>query len=485
MFKKINSFFLENRSTRQTLVKNTFWLGVGQAGGRFVRAAVLVYAARLMGATQYGVFSYALGLSGFFTLFADFGMSSILTREMSQKPEQKSLYFSTLFNLKFILLAICTILVLFGGPLISKIPEINPLIPWIAILVIFDGMRDFAASYFRAEQKMEKEALISSITNLSIAVFGFAILFFSTTARSLTLTYVGSAGLGTLAAVYLLKEEFINIFSNFRKEFLVPIAKAAAPYAVLSVMGLFMLNTDILMIGWWRGAVEVGWYSAAVRIVSILYTLPSILGSAVFPMLSRAIGEKNDEKIKRIAEYSMASILAMAIPMAVGGVILGKSIMTFLYGQEFISGTLSFQLLISTLIFAFPLPFLGNYVFAFNEQKRTIISTGLGALGNVVFNILFIPRWGGPGSAVSTILAQLLNVGALWFINKRIKNYHTLKHIYKIVAATIVMAVTTLLMAHFGINVLLNIIISALLYLGILYILREKLIKESLMVFKF
>jgi O-antigen/teichoic acid export membrane protein len=485
MFQRIKSFFLENRSTRQTVVKNTFWLGVGQVGGRLVRAAVLVYAARLMGAAQYGVFSYALGLSGFFTVFADLGTSGILAREMTQKPQDKSFYFSTIFNVKFLLLVVSGIILLFGAPLFSKIPEANSLLPWIALLIIFDGLRDFIASYFRAEQKMEWEALITSITNIGIAVFGVIILFFSRSASSITLTYVGSAGLGTLAGIFILKEEFLNVAKNFRKELLKPLFRAVAPYAVLSVMGLFMLNTDILMIGWWRGATEVGWYSAAVRLVSILYTVPSILASAAFPILSKAIGEKDDERVKKITEYGMAAILAMAIPTSVGGIILGKGIMSLLYGPSFANGTLSFELLISTLIFAFPLPFLSNYIFAFNEQKRTILSVGVGALGNVAFNILLIPRWGGPGSAVSTILAQLLNVGILWQIDKRIKNFHTLKHLYKIIAATIVMSVGTLFMLAAGLNVLLNIGVSIFIYFGMLYLLRERILKESMLIFKF
>ncbi|PIY59464.1 flippase, partial [Candidatus Wolfebacteria bacterium CG_4_10_14_0_8_um_filter_37_11] len=47
---------------------------------RLIRAAIIIYAARVLGAAEYGIFSYVLSFAGFFTIFADLGVSPLMTR---------------------------------------------------------------------------------------------------------------------------------------------------------------------------------------------------------------------------------------------------------------------------------------------------------------------------------------------------------------------------------------------------------------------
>ncbi|MCL5004783.1 MAG: hypothetical protein M1170_02470, partial [Patescibacteria group bacterium] len=60
MLQKIKSFLFENKTTRQTIAKNTFWLFFGEISSRVLRAAIVIYAARVLGADGWGVFSYAI-----------------------------------------------------------------------------------------------------------------------------------------------------------------------------------------------------------------------------------------------------------------------------------------------------------------------------------------------------------------------------------------------------------------------------------------
>ena len=138
---KLKAVLLENRTTRQTVFKNALWLSFGQIFGRLIRAAIIVYAARVLGAADYGVFSYALGLAGFFTIFADIGINGILTRDASQKPAERSYYFATSFWLKSILLFLTAAAIVFIAPYFSKIEAAKALIPFVALLTIFDGIR--------------------------------------------------------------------------------------------------------------------------------------------------------------------------------------------------------------------------------------------------------------------------------------------------------------------------------------------------------
>src|SRR5512141_48381 len=105
MLQKLKSFLFENTSARQTVAKNTFWLTVSNFGGRLLKAAVIIYAARVLGTEGYGVFSYAITLAGFFTLFMDPGINNILMRDASgASPEKREVLFGTSFVIKIFLL---------------------------------------------------------------------------------------------------------------------------------------------------------------------------------------------------------------------------------------------------------------------------------------------------------------------------------------------------------------------------------------------
>src|SRR5581483_8036084 len=122
MWKKIKSLLFKNSSTGQTIAKNTFWLGVANIGGRLLRALVIIYAARILGAAEWGVFAYATSLTGFVTSFIDLGISPILIRETAKGGEtnRDAQILSTAFFIKLILLVLAIILVLVVAPHLTK-----------------------------------------------------------------------------------------------------------------------------------------------------------------------------------------------------------------------------------------------------------------------------------------------------------------------------------------------------------------------------
>ena len=77
---RIKEFLFENQNTRQTIAKNTFWLSFGEITGRLLRLGIVIYAARILGAAGWGVFSYLTSLAAVFTIFTDVGLGAVLIR---------------------------------------------------------------------------------------------------------------------------------------------------------------------------------------------------------------------------------------------------------------------------------------------------------------------------------------------------------------------------------------------------------------------
>lgn len=478
MIKKIKNALFKNRNARQTVAKNVFWLSAGQIGSRLFRALIIIYAARVLGATEYGVFSYVLGLAGFFTIFADFGINALLTREVAKKPEEQPYYFATIFWIKMVLLFFTAILVIFLAPQFSKIEGAEVLLPFVALLVFFDGVREFVIAFFRSKEKMELEALVTTVTNVAITIFGFTILYFASTAQALAVTYILSASTGAIIGVVILRKLFAGVFVYFKKSLVTLSMKAALPMAFIGIIGVFMLQIDILMLGALTTAQTIGFYSAGQKIIQLLYTFPAILSTALFPSMSKFVGQEDRFKSRLVIERGFTVVFLLAVPLTIGGVILGKNIIDFLYGSEYLPGVLPFQILILSLLPVFPSYMIGNYIFSYDLQKKALPYVALGSVINVVMNIIFIPTHGATGAAVATLITQIIYNGAMWRLAKKVNNFYTLVHLKKIIVAGVLMGAISLAMNQLQVHLLFNIFISAAAYFFMLYVLKEKSILE-------
>lgn len=478
MISRLKELLFQNKSQKQTIVKNVFWLGLSQAGSRLIRAIIIIYAARALGKADYGVFSYLLGLAGFFTIFGDVGINQIITREMAKHPERRLAYFSTAFWMKVFLFSAMTVLIVFSVPYFSNVEKANQLIYIVVLITIFDGLREFCFTAFRAKEKMEMEALVMTLTNTAITVFGFIALYFYLSSQSLGWSYAIATAAGATAGVVILRSSFKAVLSGFDKNLIKPIIKDAWPILLTGTVGALSFNTDIIMLGWWHAAEEIGIYSASQKIVFLLYSLPAILASAFFPALSRLIGQKEKDKIKQLMEKGAAASFVIAVPMAIGGIILARPIIELIYKQEYLSSIPTFQILIATLLTVFPSTLIANALIAYNQQKKLGLYTALGAGANIALNAMLIPVYGAAGAAAATLISQYANNIPAWLLIKKMNNFHTFRHLKKITAAAIIMGVFSFLLNKIELNVIMNIVVSAGIYFGTLYLFKEEFLEE-------
>ncbi|MDE2100209.1 MAG: flippase [Patescibacteria group bacterium] len=479
---KLKSFFLNNKTASQTVVKNTVWLISSEAVARTLRAAIIIYAARVLGTAGWGVFSYAITLAGFFTIFSDIGINAIINKETSRNPESGDKYISTSLFIKLALIIMSSVLIIFVAPLFTKIAAAKTLFPIITLVLAFDSLRDFGYSVNRAFEKMEREAIVKFTTNISIAGLGFIFLLSNPSPKSLTIAYAIGSGIGAIYILWLLRPHFKNLFKNFSPKLILSILGSAWPFALVGLMSGLMINTDTIMLGWWKTASDLGLYSAAQRPIQLLYVVPSLLSAATFPAFAR-LAKKDNNRFRIIFEKVLTVSILSAAPLTVGGVILGRQLIGLAFGASYLPASLAFQILCLTLFLTFPAIVITNGIFAYDEQKSFTAFIGLGAIGNVILNLLLIPTWGIEGSAIATVVAQFLAYGYAFFKMKKVNNFQVLTHVKRIAFATIVMCIISLAILHIHANVVINVVISGAAYFIILWLLKEPVMREVRSVF--
>lgn len=474
---KIKSFLLENKTTRQTVAKNTFWLFSGEIISKLLKMAIVIYAARVLGAENWGIFSYTITFAAFFMMFSDIGLSPILTREVAKNPEKREQFISTAFFIKIILLLSSLMLIIAVAPFIIKFEQSKSLLIFVIFIFLFDALQDFGFSLNRALEKMEKEALIKITNNLFTAFFGFVLLKISPSIYSLAYAYIIGSMAGFFLVCWALKSYIKNLLTNFTKNLIKPIIWTAWPFALLGLFGAITLNIDTIMIGWWKNASDIGFYSAAQKPIQFFYIISNIFAAAIFPTLSK-FAQQNTGKFKQLLEKSLISIFLLAVPLTLGGIILSGNIILLLFGGAYNSSIDIFKILMLTILITLPAAILNGAILAYDKQKKFINFMVLGTIANVLLNYLLIPIYGVMGAAVATVISQLTANSFMWFSMKKINYFTILPHLKKIIAASIAMAIFSVSLKYANINFIINIILSATIYLGALIVFKEPILKE-------
>ncbi len=486
MLKKIkNLLFAENQTVRNTIFKNLTWLFLGNAGSRFFRALIIIYAVRRLGAEGYGVFAYVLAFAGFFTFFKNIGIDGILTREVAKKPKEQQNYFSTALGIEVILLIITAVLIIFIAPLFSGngVKSAIILFPFAALIFIFDDLKDLFIAFFRAKEKMELEALVTVAGNIFLTLFGFITIYFWPTPKHFIIANVIASFFGVFVAAILLRPFISGIIKNFTKNLVKPILKSAIPFAIGGLAGAFLFNLDIVMLGWWRTTEEIGLYSAAQKIVGILAIFSGFVATATFPSLSR-FAHSDQERMKTVFKGALKIIFIIAIPSVIGGIILKNSLMDFVFGSGYMPAANAFMILLFSILALHPLPILTNSLFAFDKQAKMIKYALVSSLSNLALNFLLIPKYGIIGAAIATTISFFVYTILLWHETKKMHEFRITSELLKPTIAALIMGVLVYIFKISGVHVLVNIIISIAVYFLCLYFLREKILEEILLIFK-
>ncbi|KKQ19666.1 MAG: lipopolysaccharide O-side chain biosynthesis protein (O-antigen transporter), partial [Parcubacteria group bacterium GW2011_GWC1_36_9] len=284
---KIKNFFLENSNTRQTIIKNTFWLFTGEALGRLIKLGLIVYAARELGSGGWGIFAYALSVASLLMIFSDIGIENLVAREISQKKENHKMFISAAFLLKSIVLTISIALVIFVSPYISNVTEARGLFFIIAVIFFFDVIRNMGFAINRVMEKMEREMITKVIMNFVILGLGIVLINIDPSPLSLAIAYATGSATGALLILSFIRKNIVEFITKTNTEAVKLVLKTALPFAIISLVGSVMGNTDIFMLGIWKAPEDIGLYAAAQRFFQFIIIIPSMIASASFPLMAR------------------------------------------------------------------------------------------------------------------------------------------------------------------------------------------------------
>ncbi len=382
-----------------------------------------VYVARYLGPDQFGILTYALTITEIFSIAAKLGMDSIVVRDLIKQPEQRYTLLGTAFILKFISSSVIIVCVAFFFFFIDSKLVTNIYVFIITMGLIFQTF-EIVDCYFQSIVQTKYIAtckivqlIVSSLIKI-ILIFAKADLIWfviSVLVDHATLAgsyfYVSSKkGLFWLKYKLCLEnnkyqnETILNGFSISKSKSLI---SDSWPLLIYSLAVMLNMKSDIFFIRWMLGYEYAGVYSAATRLSSVLYIIPVVIGSGVFPYLAK---NHSKDRFNERTKQLLGMLTIIATILAIGAIFTGETVLQILYGAAYSKAGDVFVIHVFGAIFVFHVSIRTHLLTIENKQKLSLYLLIGTLISNILLNIILIPLYGISGAAWASLLSWAANV---------------------------------------------------------------------------
>lgn len=288
---------------------------------------------------------------------------------------------------------------------------------------------------------------------------------------------VGSAGSNIFNIIRLHK--FISLRSAAKcniRQHIKPILILFAFSATTTIYN----SLATVMIGFLSTNTEIGFYTTAVKIKNLLVGVITVVSSVLLPRATYLLKHDKKDEFLNLIRNTFNFNLLISIPISTFCILEARNIILIIAGETFLFSVPAMQIIMPAVIFIGLTNVIGIQLFLpLNKEIYVFISTLTGAIVDIIFNIVFIPKYGAFGAAIATMLAELfvLLIQYIFLLHCKISILN-IPELIKITLATIVATASAFLSIKIQ-NSFIQIIFSSLVFF-VIFLVAIFLLKERI-----
>ncbi|MFI3151552.1 oligosaccharide flippase family protein [Streptococcus suis] len=370
----------------------------------FLPFFTMPYLSRILGAGGVGIYSYNFSIANYFVLFILLGLNNYGNREIAKVRSNQDSLSKVFWSIYFfqlslgIFLSLCFVIYCFLFDSYSTI--IWTMIPYV-ISAIFD-----INWFFYGLEKFNLAASRNIFIRLTATFFIFILV---KTINDLWI-YCLINTVSLLVAQLLMWPHLFKVI-YFYKPSALEIKKHIIPnlYLFLTVISISLFKTmSKIMLGLLSLPEEVGYFEISEKFLFIPLALVNSLGVVMLPRISGLVNDSSYDSIKFLEKSLIFSIfMTSVVSFGIMGIL--KEFVPLFLGPGF-EPIISILIILlpSTIFIAFANVIRTQYLLPLNMDKSYVFSTFLGAILSIFLNVLLIPGFGAIGTAISTLLSEIV-----------------------------------------------------------------------------
>lgn len=400
---------LKNSPELLKIVKNTGWLFADRILRMGVGLFVMIWMARYLGVEPYGTLNYASAFVALFGTISTLGLPSLVIRTITEFPEDRDKILGTTFWLQLgggIFSLVLTVLTIF----LFK-PDDYLMISLVAILGSMGIFKSFDTIdlWFQSQVQSKYTVLAKNTAFIMLAIVKVILINLKAPLIAFAWATLAEFMVGAIGLVISYQYQGYSLkLWRWSLSLAKKLLKESSPLILSGITIVIYMKIDKIMLGSMIDTTAVGLYSSATRISEVWYFIPTAIASSVAPSIYQAKKEGNEslyyKRIFRLLRVLNLIAISIALPMT----FLSEPLILLLYGQEFMGAGTILAIHIWASLFVFMGVASSSWFIAEGLTDLSFRRTFLGAITNVVLNLILIPKYAGEGAAIATVISQAI-----------------------------------------------------------------------------
>lgn len=411
------------------LVSNAKWNAFSQFFKMAVQIINLLYLAKVIPPTEYGIMAMAVVVMNLGILLRDLGTSAAIIQRRNISHQ----IVNSIFWINIFIGVLLFFLIIISAPVIASFYSESKLIYVLLMLSITFPLSSSAATHLALLERESKFKLVSMVEVVSsvlsliaaivMANLGFGV--YSLVVQAITLSLTSAILFWLLTDWRPSTQKLINI-DDVKQVF-----GFSANLSLFNLINYFSRNADSFLIGKYMSAFVLGSYNLAYRIMLFpLQSLSFVATRSLYPILSHH--QDDIDKLRGVYINSVFCILLISAPLMSGIAVLSDSFIYLFFGDKWYMTAGVLKWLAPTGIIQSILSTTGA---VFMAKDRTDILMKLGVVGALLQVGAFSlgVRYSIETFAILYFIANVINFFPVMFILFNLISYEFRAFIIKVI----------------------------------------------------
>ena len=371
------------------------------------------YVARVLGPDQSGIYDYTNSIQTYFAMFAALGTASYGAREIARVRNDIAMRSKLFWEIELMTVMTSTVCIIVWFIFIAFTPQYK-VIYLVLTMGLFSTMFDI--SWFFAGMEQFKYTVTK---NAACKLIGVVLMFLFVKKQDDLLLYIiiitastmiGNLSMWLYVPRFTEKVDFKTL--QFRKHF-----HETLIYFVPSIATSVYTVLDRTLIGViTKNKAENGFYHYTMQIINMMKALTfSSLNMVLGSRIAYLFAEEKYDEIKERIKDSVNYILFMGIGICFGLSGIAKRFVPIFLGPGYDRVVVMLMLMSPIVVIIGVSNCLGSqYYTPSGNRKLSAKFIIIGAIVNLILNLILIPRYWGYGAIVASLIAELV-ITVLYF----------------------------------------------------------------------
>lgn len=372
----------------------------GAALTRLVGAATVVVLARHFGIDDFAAFSFGIAFATFFSTLSDFGLDSVIVRELAAATDDRDEVLGSAVMAKALTVAASAVVgvgvaMLYDGDLRSA--------GLVGSATVLQALASTYGLSLTAELDMAAPTFIRTAA-LVVASVGAVVAALAGAGPILVLGVQAAIGFLPGLALFGLVRRRRNVRPRLAWNRVSALLRESVPVAAATLAVVVFARVDQLLLGALGSLEDVAAYGVVVRVVDLLNVVLIAVTAVVLPAVS-SLSDAEPVRIQRIAIRGNRYLAAVVLPAAALATVVGGPALGFVFGAEFADSGAVLAVLAWAHAFGFVFVLSRQILIGTGRSAELARLAWTAAVVNVVLNVVLIPDHGATGAAVASLIA--------------------------------------------------------------------------------